>query len=156
MSDICDVHVLSNHHADGIQALFTEPDVAAVAGADVGMSLEAVDEYIKVATEAREDGWAYIFVLTVGTRVTGICRLIGVRGVPRLIVGVSAAYRGRGFGAILVRHVLEFAFEKLGVEQVTASGPCLALVSRYGRIEGAALSRAAWMAAQGGSAPVAH
>ena len=70
-------------------------------------------------------------------------RLIGVRGFPRLIVAVGHAYRGQGNGSFLVRHVLEFAFENLKLDRVTATGPCLRLVSQFGLVsDGHALARA--------------
>lgn len=138
--------MLSPAHADGIRALSAEPDVAAVAGMDGPLSSEDVAVYIAAAAKAHEERQSYIFVLTDGARVSGICRLIGVRGVPRLIVAVGQAYRGRGNGAFLVRHVLEFAFEKLGLEQVTATGACLRLMSQFGlRSGGNALSRQEWL-----------
>jgi GNAT superfamily N-acetyltransferase len=144
-----EVHVLSAAHADGIRALSMEPDVAAAAGLDVALSPEATIDHIAVATKAREEGRAYVFVLTDGDAVLGICRLIGLLGVPRLIVAVGHAYRGKGNGSFLVRHVLEFAFETLHEERVTATGACLALVSQFGRVGGSELTRQAWRAAGG-------
>ncbi len=146
VSDSRDVQFLSAAHAAGLQALSMEPDVAAVAGVDVAISLDIALEFIALATKARENGRAFIFVLTHGPEVSGICRLIGVLGVPRLIVAVAHAYRGQGNGAFLVGHVLEYAFETLGLERVTAAGACLRVVSQFGRLEGNGLSRSEWLA----------
>ena len=108
-----------------------------------------VAEYIAAAVKAREEGRAYVFVLTNGNQVLGVCRLIGVRGVPRLIVAVGHAYREQGNGSFLVRHVLEFAFENLGLEQVTATGACLRLVSQFGlQSNGQGLARKEWQEAR--------
>jgi GNAT superfamily N-acetyltransferase len=142
------VELLAAHHAEGLRLLSMEPDLAAVAAIDVSISLDAAAEFIDIATKAREAGRSSVFVLVEGSEVTGVCRLIGILGVPRLIVGVRYAYRGRGNGAFLVRHVLAHAFETLGVEQVTATGPCLRLVSRFGRVDGNRLTRAEWNAAR--------
>ena len=125
-----------------------EPDVAGAAAFDLSLSHERAIEYITVATKAREDGRSYIFVLADGLEVMGICRLIGVLGVPRLIVAIGHAYRGQGNGSLLVRHVLEFAFEHLQLERVTATGPCLRLVSQFGRVDGNELTRQAWLSAR--------
>lgn len=139
---------LSAAHVEGLRALSREPDVAAVAAISVPLSPEAAAEYIEAATKAREAGRAWIFVLTDQAHVSGICRLIGVQGVPRLIVAIGQAYRGRGNGGFLVRHVLEFAFETLMLERVTATGPCLRLVSQFGPLDGNALTREEWLAAR--------
>jgi hypothetical protein len=124
-----------------------EPDVAAAAGLGVALSVQEAVEYITVATKAREEGRAYIFVLTDRTRVSGICRLIGVLGVPRLIVAISHAYRGRGNGSFLVRHVLDSPLPTLQLERV-ATGACLRIVSQFGRPDGNGLSRQEWLAAR--------
>jgi RimJ/RimL family protein N-acetyltransferase len=109
-------------------------------------SPDEIAGYIAAATQARGEGRSYIFVLTNGSAVSGVCRLIGVRGVPRLIVAIGHAYRGQGNGSFLVRHVLAFAFDSLGLEQVTATGPCLSLVSQFGRLsDGGALTREDWL-----------
>jgi RimJ/RimL family protein N-acetyltransferase len=108
-------------------------------------SPDAIVAYIEEATKAREERRSYVFVLTDGSAVSGICRLIGVRGVPRLIVAIGQAYRGRGNGSFLVRHVLEFAFETLRLERVTATGACLSLVSQFGNVSnGNGLTREDW------------
>lgn len=148
MSKSREVHLLSAVHAEGLRALSLEPDVAAVAAVGVALSPAEVADYIAVATKAREEGRAYVFVLTDRTEVLGVCRLIGVLGVPRLIVGIGHAYRGQGNGSFLVRHVLEFAFESLMLERVTATGACLGLVSQFGRLDGNGLTRLEWQAAQ--------
>ena len=126
-----------------------EPDFAAAIGMITAPSPEAVADYIQAATKAQEEGRAYVFVLTDGNQVLGVCRLIGVRGVPRLIVAVGHAYREQGNGSFLVRHVLEFAFENLGLEQVTATGACLRLVSQFGlQSNGQGLARKEWQEAR--------
>jgi RimJ/RimL family protein N-acetyltransferase len=140
-----EIHLLSAAHAEGLRVLFMEPDVAAVAAVSVALSASGVVEYIAATTESREEGRSYVFVLTKGLEVLGICRLIGVLGVPRLIVAIGQAYRGQGNGRFLVRHVLEFAFESLQLERVTASGPCLHLVSQFGRADGNGLSKKEWL-----------
>jgi RimJ/RimL family protein N-acetyltransferase len=116
------------------------------------MSAAEVADYIATAEKAREGGRSYVFALVEGSEVLGVCRLIGLLGVPRLIVAVGGAYRGKGNGSILVRHVLTFAFEKLKIDLVTASGPCLRLVSQFGRLHGNGLTRTEWHAgrAKGG------
>lgn len=146
--DSREVHLLSAAHAAGLRELSKEPDVAAAAALSLTLTHEQAVEYIAVATKAREEGRSYIFVLTDRTEVLGICRLIGVLGVPRLIVAVGHMYRGQGNGALLVRHVLEFAFENLQLEQVTATGACLRVVSQFGRLEGNVLTRQEWLAAR--------
>jgi RimJ/RimL family protein N-acetyltransferase len=126
------VSPLNAAHVEGLCTLSTEFDVAAAAAMNVALSAEEAAEYIDTAIKARDEGRSYIFVLTDSTEVLGVCRLIGVLGVPRLIVAIGGAYRGRGNGSFLVKHVLEFAFEKLQLERVTAGGPCLRLVSQFG------------------------
>lgn len=148
MSESREVHLLPAANAEGLRVLFREPDVAAVAAIIAAPSAEEVAEYVDEATKAQEEGRSYIFVLTDRSQVSGICRLIGVLGVPRLIVAIGHAYRGRGNGLFLVRHVLEFAFETLQLERVTAGGPCLVLVSRFGRLDGNGLTRQEWQAAR--------
>ena len=141
------VSVLSAVHAEGFQTLSREPDFAAAAGVDVSLSLDAAREVIATATKASDEGRSWIFALTEDTgTLLAVCRLIGVMGVPRLIVAVGGAYRGQGNGVFLVRHVLEFAFEKLQLERVTAGGACLRLVARFGPLEGNGLTRQAWRA----------
>ena len=125
-----------------------EPDFAAAAGMSMDLSPEEAVEYIATATKAREEGRSYIFVLTRGTEVLGVCRLIGVLGVPRLIVAIGGVYRGQGNGSFLVRHVLEFAFDNLQLEQVTATGACLGLVAQFGHLEGMGITRQQWLAAR--------
>ena len=125
-----------------------EPDVAGAAALDLSLTHDQATEYIAQAAKARDEGRAFIFVLTSGVDVLGICRLIGVLGVPRLIVAVGHAYRGQGNGSFLVRHVLEYAFEHLKLERVTATGPCLVLVSQFGQARGNELTRQAWLSAR--------
>jgi RimJ/RimL family protein N-acetyltransferase len=146
LSETREVLMMAMEHAEGLRALFGEPDVAAAAGISMAPSPGQIADYIEAATKARDEGRSYIFVLANGPAVLGVCRLIGVRGVPRLIVAIGHAYRGQGNGSFLVRHVLEFAFENLGTEQVTATGACLSLVSQFGRLSnGGGLTRADWM-----------
>ena len=134
MSESRTVAPLTAAHAEGLRVLSMESDFAAAAAMNVAISAEEAAEYIDTAEKAREEGRSYIFVLTDRDEVLGLCRLIGVLGVPRLIVAVGGAYRGQGNGSFLVKHVLEFAFEKLHLDRVTASGPCLHLVSRFGSL----------------------
>ena len=147
MSELRTVSFLSAAHAEGLRALSIEPDFAAAAGVSVALSPEEAANYIAAATEARVEGRAYVFVLTLGAEVLGVCRLIGVRGVPRLIVAIGGAYRGKGNGSFIVRHALEFAFENLQLERVTASGACLSLVAQFGRVDGNGLARQAYKTA---------
>jgi RimJ/RimL family protein N-acetyltransferase len=148
VSESREVQVLSADHAEGVRTLSMEPDVAGAAGLGVSMTPDETLAYMASAMEAREAGIANVFVLTDGAKVLGICRLIGVRGVPRLIVAVGRAYRGQGNGSFLVRHVLQYAFETLDLERVTATGPCLNLVSHFGLADGDGLDRQAWTAAR--------
>jgi RimJ/RimL family protein N-acetyltransferase len=139
------VELLTAEHAEGLRVLSTDFAFAAAAGVSVGLSAEKAADYIAVAAKAREEGRSYVFVLVDGTVVMGVCRLIGIRGVPRLIVAIGLPYRGQGNGSFLVRHVLEFAFAKLGEERVTASGPCLRLLAQFGPLSGGqALTRKDW------------
>ena len=72
-----------------------------------------------------------------------------MRGIPRLIVAVGQAYRGQGNGSLLVGHVLEFAFENLALDRVTATGACLRLVSQFGLLaDGHGLARQEWQEAR--------
>ena len=145
MSESREVHLLSAAHTSGLRALAGEPDIAAAAAISLAPSPEAVADYIAAAAKAQEESRAYVFVLTEGTAVLGICRLIGVRGVPRLIIAIGRKHRGQGNGSFLVRHVLEFAFERLELEQVTATGACLRLVSQFGlQSNGQGLARREW------------
>ncbi len=154
MSESRGVYLLSTAHAAGLRILSREPDVAAAAGMNIAASEDDIGAYIASATRAREEGWAYVFVLTRGTEVSGVCRLIGIRGVPRLIVAIGHAYRGQGNGSFIVRHVLEFAFDTLELEQVTATGACLRLVSRFGsRSGGQGLTKAEWLEARARLSP---
>ena len=148
MSDSRRVALLSVAEIEGLRALSTEPDVAAVMGVNVALTPEQAAEYIATVTSAQEHGRSYVFVLTDATNVLGICRLIGILGVPRLIVAVGHAWRGQGNGRFLVEHVLEFAFNTLGLELVTATGPCLSIVSQFGHLSGNGLSRQDWLAAR--------
>jgi RimJ/RimL family protein N-acetyltransferase len=112
-------------------------------------SPEAVADYIMEATKAQDEGRSYVFVLTEGAELLGICRLIGVRGVPRLVVAIGHAYREQGNGSLLVGQVLEFAFENLRLDRVTATGPCLRLVSQFGLLaDGRGLARQDWQEAR--------
>ena len=147
MADLRSVSLLEPTHTEGIRALSREPDFAAAAAMSVGMSPEEAARYIAIAAEARDEGRSYIFVLVEGPKVLGICRLIGVLGIPRLIVAIGGAYRGQGNGSFIVRHVLEFAFENLQLEQVTASGACLRLVAQFGQLEGYGITRQEWRTA---------
>lgn len=148
MTELRSVSLLGPAHTEGIRALSREPDFAAAAAMSVGMSPEEAAKYVAIATEAREEGRSFIFVMTEGTEVLGICRLIGVLGVPRLIVAIGGAYRGQGNGSFIVRHVLDFAFESLQLDQVTATGACLRLVAQFGQLDGNGITRHEWRTAQ--------
>ncbi len=139
------VSLVSSAHAEGLRALSREPDVAGAAGMAVALSAQGVADYIATATKAREDGRSFVFVLTRGEEVLGVSRLIGVLGVPRLIVAIGSAYRGQGNGSLIVRHVLEYAFETLQLERVTASGACLVIVALFGHVNGNTLTREEWL-----------
>ena len=139
------VSLLSTEHAEGLRALSREYDFAAAAGVSVAMSPEEVVEHIATVTEAQKEGRSYVFVLTDGSDVLGVCRLIGVRGVPRLIVSIGGAYRGQGNGSFLVKHVLAVAFNDLQLDRVTAGGACLRLLSQFGRLAGDGLTREEWL-----------
>ena len=156
MSEPRGVYLLSAEHAEGLRALAREPDFAAATALSVAPSPGEVADYITAATKAREEGRSWIFVLTNRAEVLGVCRLIGVRGVPRLMVAVGHAYRGKGNGSFLVKHVLEFAFESLGLDRVTATGACLRLVSEFGLLsDGHSLNRQDWQEARAQAPPPA-
>ncbi len=148
MTETRAVSLLSEAHAEGIRKLSAEADFAAAAGMSVDLSPDETAIYIATTTKAREAGRSYIFVLVNDDNVLGICRLIGVLGVPRLIVAIGGAYRGQGNGSYLVRHALEFAFDALELERVTASGPCLNLVAQFGQIDGNGLTLREWRTAR--------
>lgn len=148
MTDPLGVSLVSPAHAEGLRVLSREADFAGAAGMGIALSAEGTATYIETATRAQESGRSYVFVLSRGTEVLGVCRLIGVLGVPRLIVSIGGAYRGQGNGAFIVRHVLEFAFGSLQLDLVTASGACLVIVAQFGRVDGNGLTRQAWLAAR--------
>lgn len=139
------VELLGPEHAEGLRVLSTDFEFAGAAGVSVGLSAAEAADYIAEAEKAREEGRSHVFVLTKGSEVLGVCRLIGLRGVPRLIVAIGLPYRGQGNGSFLVKHVLEIAFVKLGEERVTASGPCLRLLAQFGPLSGSqTLTRQDW------------
>jgi hypothetical protein len=143
------VYLLSAAHAEGFRALSGEADFAGAVGISMAPSPDEVADYVAAATKAREEGRSYVFVLTDRSEVLGVCRLIGVRGVPRLIVAVGQPFRGRGNGSFLVRHVLEFGFENLQLDRVTATGACLRLVSQFGLgLNADGLTRQEWQEAR--------
>lgn len=146
-NDLRTVSFLSAAHAEGLRELSREPDFTAATALSVDLSPEDAASYIATATKAREEGRSYIFVLTEGTEVLGVCRLIGVLGVPRLIVAIGGDYRGQGNGSFLVKRVLQVAFEELQLERVTASGACLRLLTQFGQLDGNGLTREAHKAA---------
>ena len=148
MNELRGVYLLSAAHAEGLRALSGDPDFAAAAAISLAPLPGEAAAYIAAATKAREEGQSWVFVLTDRSEVLGVCRLIGVRGVPRLIVAIGHAYRGKGNGSFIVRHVLEFAFENLRLERVTATGACLNLVSQFGQLDGNGLTRQAWLEAR--------
>jgi RimJ/RimL family protein N-acetyltransferase len=140
---------LTEAHADGLRRLSMEPDFAAAAGMTTSLSLDEAAVYVTVATKAQADGRSFVFVLTDRGDVLGVCRLIGVLGVPRLIVAIGGAYRGQGNGSFLVKHVLEYAFETLQLDRVTAGGPCLRILGQFGPLSnGQELTREDWKAAR--------
>jgi hypothetical protein len=48
--------------------------------------------------------------------------------------------------------VLEFTFEELQLDRVTATGACLSLVAQFGQLAGNGITRQRWLAARAGTA----
>ncbi len=133
------VHSLSVSHAPASQSLCEDPEIAALLGLSRSPSRDDVTRFIEERLAARNAGSAYVFLLTQGTTILGICGLLdaGSGTPPELMVATASGHRGAGHATFASERVLELAFVNLQLERIQAhpvmSHPaCSRLLSRLG------------------------
>jgi hypothetical protein len=112
--------LLSPAHAEAIQRLATEPEIAAMMGLPERVHATSVGNYIAQHLERRAEGREYVYVLSDRKEVLGLCGLHGVgqANPAELDVCVGRPYLGKGNATFAVNRVLEFAFQNLQLERV--------------------------------------
>ena len=114
------IHPLGLQHADAIQRLAADPELAATTRIPHPYPENAAAEFIKVRLAEREQGQSVAFVITDGGELVGACGLNGIRASVAEELGywVGRPYWGRGYATFGVQRVLAYAFEDVGLELV--------------------------------------
>lgn len=116
------VYLLQPRHAAGIQALASDPAIAATTRIPHPYPENAAAEFVAAQAKAREEGTAAQFAIEDGGRLVGVCGLAEIEGGVARELGywVGKPFWGRGYATFAVGVVLDFAFRNLGLREVRA------------------------------------
>lgn len=122
MGETRGVYALSPDHADAIRSLARDPEIAVAIGISGSPSERDVRDWISAQGHARAEGRAYLFVLSDGDDVVGLCGLTDAGGAepPRFTVTIDRAHRGTGHAAFAGRRMLELAFQNLQLDRIVS------------------------------------
>lgn len=111
-------------HAPAIQSLAAHPDVAATTLIPHPYPKDGAIRFVEDAVlPGRAAGTRYPFVMIVDGDVVGHISLIHVdrdRGAAEVGYWVGRPYWGRGYASAALRHLVDFAFEELGLDRIYA------------------------------------
>ncbi len=159
-------YLLSPAHAEAIQRLASDPDLATFTEIARLASAPGVQDFIARQLERREEGTGHALVIMDGGEVRGLCGLQGIyrKDAPELEFWVGRPHWGRGYATFAVRMVLELAFKNLELERVRATAPtanpaCCRVLEKNGfhlasdpEQSGYEISRQEWQARRNGAA----
>ncbi|MFO1498363.1 MAG: GNAT family N-acetyltransferase [Verrucomicrobiota bacterium] len=116
------IELLAPAHADAIQALVSDPAIAATTRIPHPYPENGARDFIAAHLKERTEGSAYGFVIKDRDEVVGACGLHRIEGVKALELGywVGRRFWGNGYATFAVGMLLDFAFRNLRLEEVTA------------------------------------
>ena len=122
MSKTSSIELLAAEHADAIQALVSDPAIAATTRIPYPYPENGARDFIAAQLKERAEGRSYAFAIKERGEIVGACGLHGIEGLQAMDLGywVGRPYWGQGFATVGVHLVLEFAFRNLRLESVHA------------------------------------
>ena len=116
------VYLLAAEHADAVQRFTADVAFATMVGIPHPVAATAGADAIARTTDERVAGAAYWNAIVDGRDVKGVATLRGPYADDAHVqVWIDPAVRRKGYGALAVRMVLEFAFRNLQRAHVTAT-----------------------------------
>jgi ribosomal-protein-alanine N-acetyltransferase len=114
------VFLISSQDADAIQALASDPAIAATTRMPHPYPENAARDFIAAQEKERLDGTAYVFTIKDGKDLVGLCGLHGIEGARARELGfwIGRPYWGKGYATFGVKMVLDFGFKNLRLEHV--------------------------------------
>lgn len=119
------VYMLSAAHVDALRPLLADSQIAAALELPRPFGEAQTRDWVTTQMRARGEGRAYLFVISDSGAVLGVCGLMNAgHGEPaRFVVALPPVHRGKGHARFAGERVLEFAFQNLQLDRVTAGTP---------------------------------
>jgi len=119
VSTTAGVFLLASEHTDSIERFLSHPAFARMVGFDGAPSPNVAAEFVARATAARLAGDAYWNAVVDRGDTKGVSALVGpYSSEPTLVVWIDPEFRRLGYGELVVRLGLEFAFRNLQLAHV--------------------------------------
>jgi len=114
------VFLISPQDADAIQALVSDPAIAATTRIPHPYPENGARDFIAAQEKERLDGTAYVFTIKDGKKLVGACGLHGIESDYARELGfwIGRPYWGKGYATFGVKMALQFAFKNLRLERV--------------------------------------
>jgi RimJ/RimL family protein N-acetyltransferase len=114
--------MLRPEHADAIQQLASDPEVAATTRLPHPYPPGAAREFIERCAKERAEGESFVHAVVNGSTLVGVCGLHGVqpRQTTELGFWIGRPFWGKGFATFAAGNLLDFAFGPLQLAKVTA------------------------------------
>jgi ribosomal-protein-alanine N-acetyltransferase len=114
------VFLISPQDADAIQALLSDPAIAATTRLPHPYPENGARDFIAAQEKERLEGTAYVYTIKDEKKLVGACGLHGIEGDHARELGfwIGHPYWGKGYATFGVKMVLQFAFKNLRLETV--------------------------------------
>jgi RimJ/RimL family protein N-acetyltransferase len=114
------VEMIRPEHSAAIQELVTDPAIAEVARVFYPSLLDGAQAFVERCAKERNDGQAFVHVVTARTLLLGICGLhdVAPRQSAELRFWIGRPFWGKGLATFAVGNMLDFAFGPLHLERV--------------------------------------
>lgn len=126
------LEVISMVHAEAVQRLASDPEVAAKTRLPHPYPLDGAEKFIAAQLVADRDGKAHVFAILDDEELVGVCGIHGIEGTVAHELGywIGRPYWGRGYATFGVGALLDHSFRTLGLGLVKATALESNLASR--------------------------
>jgi ribosomal-protein-alanine N-acetyltransferase len=115
---------ISLAHAEAVQALASDPLIAATSNVPHPYPADGAATWIRYTLAQRELGYELNFAILRDTELVGVCGVLNIAGKPRraeLGYWIGVPYWNRGYASAAARDLVRRVFDQHGIEQLYSS-----------------------------------
>jgi [ribosomal protein S5]-alanine N-acetyltransferase len=115
---------ISLAHADAVQALASDPLIAATSNVPHPYPADGAVTWIRYTLAQRELGYEANFAILDDEALVGVCGVLNIAGTPRrgeLGYWIGVPYWNRGFASYAARDLVRIVFDEYGIDELYSS-----------------------------------